>query len=76
MAYYEDILIQPKTYNKEQVQRLVDYFFAVALATYDSPDGYKGTFKTREEYMAWVAENIRNAGFPIEQKGSSWGVLK
>jgi hypothetical protein len=76
MAYYEDVLIQPKTYNKQEVQRLVDYFFAVALETYENTEHYKTKFKTREEYMAWVAENIRQAGFPNEQKGLSWGALK
>ena len=71
---YDDVLIKQKTYSKQDVQKLIDYFNQIAVTTYDG--NYKGTFKTREEYMAWVAESIRMAGFPTEKIGSSWGVLK
>lgn len=74
MNSYDEILIKPKTYTKEQVQKLIDYVNEIFSRTYSGE--YKSTFKTKEEYMAWVAQNLREAGFHTEKVGSSWGVLK
>lgn len=75
MNSYDEILVQPKTYSKQDVQKLVDYAFAIAIATFENHEHYKKTFN-KEQYMLWVAQNLREGGFDTQPKGSSWGVLK
>lgn len=56
--------------NKEQ--KLVDIMFDVAM-TIRKHDSLKN--KTQEELAAWVAEQLRNCGFPTTPVGASWGML-
>ena len=75
MNGYADILQQPKTYTKPEVAVLINTFNEICARTFDGE--YKNTFKTREEYMNWIAENLRQTGFELTPRtGASWGILK
>lgn len=56
--------------NKEQ--KLIDLLFEVVLASTNDPVFCK---RPRGERMAWVANNLRTAGFDTHPIGCSWGVL-
>lgn len=52
-------------------QRLVNLCFEFALKGAALMHG-----KSNEEVAAWVAENLRECGFPTKPVGSSWGILQ
>lgn len=55
--------------NREQ--KLIDIMFSVALKSAEYMHG-----KEHEEVASWVADQLRQCGFPTRQVGSSWGVLE
>lgn len=55
-------------------QDLIDLMFQSVLTIHGNPNGYFKD-KPREEVAKWVADVLRNAGYPTERQGISWGVL-
>ena len=54
-------------------QKLVDIMFQIAAVTLENSERFKGI--GHEKHMEWVAEQLKNCGFPTKPIGSSWGVL-
>lgn len=58
-------------------QRLVDAIFAIASRSFeagnyaDNPLGNE-----HEEWMKWVADQLRGMGIDTKPMGMSWGVIK
>lgn len=57
--------------DKVEKQKLIDIAFQLAAVSADHWHG-----KSREEHMAWVADQLRACGFDTVPMGASWGVLK
>lgn len=51
-------------------QQLVDLCFALVIVAQEC------TFTDNEGAAKWVAEQLRQNGFPTTPRGSSWGVLE
>jgi hypothetical protein len=62
--------------NMINEQKLIDLCFSLVLhyRTYQNHDLMQT--KTQEETAEWVADNLRECGFPTTPTGMSWGVLK
>jgi hypothetical protein len=55
-------------------QVLVDICFQLVATAKMNDKWFKKA--TREELMAWVADQLRQCGFPTTPMGASWGVLQ
>lgn len=51
-------------------QKLIDIMFQIAFAAAEHMHG-----RSMEEIAAWVADQLRQCGFPTTPVGSSWGYL-
>ncbi len=60
---------------RSREQELVDIVFQVGLVTKQNYNGYFDTLN-REQYMEWVAKQLRDCGFDTVPRGLSWGELK
>ena len=58
--------------KQESEQKLIDLMFQMVLVCTSEPEIYK---KPRGERMAWVANNLRAAGYDTHPFGGSWGEL-
>ena len=58
-------------------QKLVDLCFQLAIAVYLQRDYFeKHENNYKQEVIAnWVAQELREYGFPTLPRGASWGVL-
>ena len=58
--------------DQKREQKLIDICFEIAMMIHEHHD----KFKNNEEVAKWVANQLEQCGFPTQQIGSSWGVLK
>ena len=59
---------------KGREQKLIDITFELVMTMKNSQR--LKNHATREELMAWVADQLRKCDFDTEPIGASWGVLK
>ena len=55
-------------------QKLIDIMFQIALTIQANPGDFQGM--TNEQVAEWVADQLRQCGFPTAPCGMSWGVLQ
>lgn len=61
--------------SRTREQRLVDIAFQLVFVALTPSNATRLLALSRKEQMAWVAQQLREAGFPTRPCGASWGVL-
>ena len=59
--------------EKSKEQHLVDLCFEIAITMQMNQKWLKK--QSRDDIGKWVADQLKNCGFPTTPCGSSWGVL-